>query len=168
MRDGGGNVRRGLERGVGGQERGGAHSKAGEEAAAACTNDSLVIPLVGNADARLNLAPLNIGVVARILSATEQIIIGTRSRFRETSLGGIRPAITRNYHSVVAVRTGSGNHGAGLRVDADRLARIVNGRIEDNHVPPQGAVRNNDRITETNIDGHLLAYFPGVLSERLI
>src|ERR1700736_3413274 len=62
----------GLEGRISTEEDGIADAEAGEEAAAACANHGLVVELVGNTRARLNVAPLNVGIV--IGQTSEQAI----------------------------------------------------------------------------------------------
>jgi len=123
--------------------------------------------LVRETGARLDLPPADIGVVRIVLSSAEQIVVEAGGRFRKASLGRAGPAAARDHHSVIAVAC-SGDDSTRLGVNGYRLARIIERRIEDDHVSPQRLVGNHDGVAESVIDGELLVHFPGILRVGLI
>src|SRR5262249_27250550 len=98
-----------------------------------------------------------------------------RVSFGNTPQGGTRKLCSWNYHAIVEILARA-NHqprlwidGAydqpGARIDRDCLGRIVEARIEDNHVSPLSAVRHDYRVTDAIIDCQVLPHLPGILCE---
>src|SRR5436190_15464712 len=91
--------------------------------------------------------------------------------------GGTRKLRSWNYHAVVEVLSRA-NHQprlwinraydqTGARIDRDCFGRIVEARIEDDHVPPFRAVGHDHGVTETVINGEVLAHLPCILRKTL-
>ena len=110
------------------------------------------------------IARLDVGVVAA--HTPEQIVVLTRICLRKAAFRGRREAAPGNHHAVIGISR-AWNDEAGGGIDLHRFAGIVEPRVEHSHVPPQGAIRNADRVTQTIVDVKLLVDFPGILSESL-
>src|SRR5258708_3016874 len=113
------------------------------------------------------------GNVVEQAAEVELARVGFRNaalRRRGESIAGYDHAVKRVSPSP-ANETGLGidrsNDKTGLGIDGHLFARIVKPRVEQDHVSPQSVIRGDDRITETVVDGQILAELPGVLSETL-
>src|SRR5229473_648965 len=76
-----------------------ADAEASEETAAAGTEHGFVVELIGNTQARLDVAPLNIGVMVRNIA--EQAVVKTRGGFGNATVSGRRECGSRNNHAVI-------------------------------------------------------------------
>src|SRR5882762_6657851 len=156
----------GLERWISAKEDRIAHTEAGKEAPRAGANHSLVVELVGDPHARLDLAPLDVRVM--IGNSAEQPSIQTGISLGNTALGRGGKSAPGDDHAIVELSYGrrTGDE-AGLGIDRHRNVRIVKLGIEDDHISPQSVVGNDNRITEAEVDGQLLPDLPGILRETL-
>src|SRR6267378_3852011 len=156
----------GLERWISAKEDRIAHTEAGKEAPRAGANHSLVVELVGDPHARLDLAPLDVRVM--VGNSAEQAGVQAGISLGNAALGGGGESAPGNDHAIVELSYGrrTGDE-AGLGVDRHRNVRIVKLGIEDDHIAPQGVVGNDNRITEAEVDGQLLPDLPGILPETL-
>src|SRR6266851_3894908 len=101
-----------------------------------------------------------------------------RVSFRNAALRRRWEPAARNDHTVKRVfpspsnKPGRGidraNDKTGRGIDGYHFARIVQRGVEQDHVSPQSVIGDNDRVTETVVDGQILPELPGVLSEALI
>src|SRR5579859_1985298 len=144
-----------------------AYAQASKEACPAGANHGLVVNLVGHAQARLEVAPLDIGVM--IGYTAKQVVVQRRRGFRYAPNGGSREPASRNDHSIVELiyRRRSGDE-AGLGINRHCFIRIVKARIESDHVCPDRMIGHIDGVTQAVVDGQILPGLPGVLCEALI
>ncbi len=80
-----GNVSRRLERRVASQEDGIADAQAGEKLAAAGADDGFIVQLIGDAQARLELTPLDVREIVGVGAAAMEIVEGAGSGFGEAA-----------------------------------------------------------------------------------
>src|SRR6266480_1390738 len=102
----------------------------------------------------------------------------TRVGFWNAAFSGRGKGAARNNHTVKGVGSSPGNKtGLGIDraddktsrgIDGYRFVRIVKPGVEQDHISPQGVIRDNNRVTETIVDGQILSELPGVLGETLI
>src|SRR5882724_7079975 len=102
----------------------------------------------------------------------------TRVGFREVVFCGRGKTAARNDHAVKGV-TPSPDNKTGFRIDgADdktsvgidghRFVGIVERWVEQNHIPPQSMIRDDNGVADAVVESQILAELPGVLSETLI
>jgi hypothetical protein len=165
-----------LKRRISAEENGVAHTQARDETSGTGSNHVLIAQSVGHAKTRLDIAPVDVGVM--VWNAAEQAaeIELIRVRLGDAALRRRRKRIARNNHPVVKIFRGSrtGNNTVlvdraqdetSAAIDRHRFAWIVEPWIKHNHVSPLRVVWNNDRITRTVVDVEFLRGRPGILSE---
>src|SRR6478672_6653740 len=77
-----------------------------------------------------------------------------------TAMSRRREPTSWNDNAVVGI-SAAGDRSTGGRIYAHRLRRVVKGRIEYRHVPPNAVVRNNDRLAQAVVNVQLRSNLPG-------
>src|SRR5437870_1793824 len=127
---------------VAAQEDGVADAQASEEATCSAADHSVVVELIGDTHARLDITPLNVRVVVGY--ASKQAIVKTGTRFGEMARCIGREAAAGNHHAVVKLSDGGGSgNESGRRADSRRQSRVIERGVEDDHVSPGGVIGND-------------------------
>src|SRR5260370_5123875 len=166
-----------LERWIPAEEDRVAYAQTGRVTPGPNAKHRLLVELISNAKARLDFAPLDFGVVVGDAPAQATEIELSWVGFRNPAFCGRGEAAARNNHAVISICSGADNKASFWinraldetvrRADCNGLSRIIKPRVKNDHVPPQGVIRNNDGIADAEGKSQILPRLPSVLREPL-